>query len=113
MLDRKRNPKKIPTEVFVENGCEIISHSIHTSGITYPEIFFDASDVPTDELGYIRLFTDLMSEWDTEYGSVTDFRNRVKKHLGAFYISPYPTKKGDDVKLYITLKFSCLESNRG
>lgn len=110
--DLKTEPREIPTEVHNILGCEVISHPLHTAEISYPELYFDASDVPLKELQYVRLFTDMMSEWDTERGSVLDFRNRVKKHLGMFYISPHPTKHKEDVKLYISLKLSCLDKER-
>ena len=110
--DLRVEPKNIPTEIFNEDGCEIINHPLHTGGISYPELFFDASDAPQDESAYIRLFTELITEWDTELGGVTEFRNKVKRHLGSFFMSPYPTDNGDDVKLYIVLRLSCLEANK-
>ncbi len=110
--DLKINPRKIPTETGEYKGCEIILHPIHTGGISYPELYFDASDADEEELFYIRLFSDMLSEWDTEKGSVTSFRNRVKNDLGALYVSLHPTKNGDDVKLFITLKLSCLDAKK-
>ena len=110
--DLKTEPRNIPTEIHVFDGREIIYHPLHTGGISYPELFFDASDADPEDLPYLRLFTDMLSEWDTEKGSVTDFRNRVKMHLGSFYVTPHPTKKGDDVKLYISLKLACLDKEK-
>ena len=86
--DLKTEPRNTPTEIYTFDGREIIYHPLHTGGISYPELFFDASDADPEDLPYLRLFTDMLSEWDTEKGSVTDFRNRVKMHLGSFY-PPY------------------------
>ena len=110
--DLKINPRKIPTETEEYEGCKIILHPIHTGGISYPELYFDASDADTEELYFIKLFTDMLSEWDTEKGSVTSFRNRVKSDLGSLYVSLHPTKNGDDVKLYVSLKLSCLDTKK-
>ena len=110
--DLKTAPRKIATEIFTFEECEIISHPLHTGGISYPELFFDVSDVAPEDLPYVRLFTDMLSEWDTEMGSVTHFRNRVKKHLGSFYVTPHPTKINDQAKLYLALKLSCLEKEK-
>ena len=110
--DLKINPRKIPTEIVSIDGCEVILHPIHTGGISYPELYFDASDAEGDEIFFIRLFSDMLAEWDTEKGSVTAFRNRVKNDLGALYLSLHPTKNGDDVKLYIALKLSCLDTKK-
>lgn len=111
--DLKTEPKRVPTEIVKDKNTEIILHPIHTGGISYPELFFDASDVSADDLPYLRLFCDLMAEWDTELCSVTAFRNKVKKNLGTFYITPHPTKNKNDVKLYLLLRLSCLEANKG
>lgn len=110
--DLKTEPKRIPTNVINECGCEIISHPLHTAGISYPELYFDAGDATMDELAYLRLFTDLMPEWDTEYGTAQEFRNKVKSKLGSLYISPHPTQKDGETKLYLALRFSCLEANK-
>ena len=110
--DLNTEPKKIPTEILNIDGREVILHTLHTGGISYAELYFDASDADEDELHYIRLFTDLIFEWDTEKGSVTDFRNRTKAHLGAFYLAPHPTLCGDESKLYLLLNVSCLDSEK-
>ena len=110
--DLNTEPKRIPTEVVKIDNTEVILHPMHTGGISYAEFFFDASDADEDELHYIRLFTDLISEWDTEKGSVTDFRNRVKTHLGAFYLTPHTTQYENESKLYLLLHASCLESEK-
>ena len=110
--DLKTEPKRIPTEVVNIDGCEVVLHPLHTGGISYAEMYFDASDATEDDLHYIRLFTDLVFEWDTEKGSITDFRTRTKTHLGAFYLTPHPTTRNGKCKLYLLLNASCLESEK-
>jgi Zn-dependent M16 (insulinase) family peptidase len=85
---------------------------MRTGGIAYADLFFDATDADEDEIHYIRLFTDLMFEWRTESGSSTEFRNKTKQHLGAFYITPYPVKNGTDARLYLQLHASCLDGEK-
>lgn len=110
--DLNTEPKRIPTEIVKIDEREVILHPMHTGGIAYAEFFFDASDADEDELHYLRLFTDLISEWDTEKGSITDFRNRTKTHLGAFYLTPHTTQYQNESKLYLLLHASCLESEK-
>lgn len=110
--DLKTEPREVPTEIHSIDGTEVIYHPIHTAGISYLELYFDASDISTDDLPYLRLFVEMMTEWDTEFGTVTDFRNRIKRHLGAFYLTLHPTKRHDEVKLYISLKLSCLDKDK-
>ena len=110
--DLKTEPKKIPTDVSVIYGATTVLHPLYTGGISYADLYFDATDADEDEIHYLRLFTDLVFEWQTERGSSTDFRNRTKKHLGAFYLTPYPAKNGKDARLYLLLHASCLDGEK-
>ena len=110
--DLNTEPKRIPTEVLKLLDTDAVLHPIHTSGIAYADLFFDASDADEDELHYIRLFTDMMFEWDTEKGTSTEFRSRTKKHLGSFYLSFHPAKRDDSDKLFIHLHASCLDAEK-
>ena len=110
--DLKTELKRTPTEISVIEGCEVISHPIHTGGISYAELFFDISDVPPEDLSYVRLFTDLMGEWATVNGDAMRFRNQVKKYAGMFHTAPQPIKRNDEVKLYLTMRVSCLDADK-
>ena len=110
--DLNTEPKRIPTDVSSYNGCEIITHPLHTGGISYAELYFDASDATEDDLHYIRLFTDLIFEWDSDKRSVTELRNATKAHLGAFYLTPHPTLKENTEKLYLLFNASCLDCEK-
>ena len=110
--DLKTEPRRIPTEVTEINGATVVLHPIHTGGIAYADLYFDASDADEDEIHYLRLFSDLVFEWSTAKGSSTDFRNKTKTHLGAFYLTPYPAKNGSEAKLYLLLHASCLDSEK-
>ena len=111
--DLKTEPKRIATEIEHIDGREAILHPLHTGGISYADLYFDASDADEDELHYIRLFTDLVFEWSTKQHTITEFRNETKTHLGAFYLSLHPTKRDSEAKLYLLLHASCLDSERG
>ena len=108
--DLKTEPEKIPTDILISNGISVITHPLHTAGIVYPELFFDVSDIAIDDIPYLRIFTDMISEWDTELGDASYFRNRMKRPLGSLYMAPVPIKHGNDVKLYIMSRLSYLES---
>ena len=110
--DLNTEPKRIPTEIVSIDGCEVLLHPMHTGGISYAELYFDATDATEDDLHYIRLFTDLIFEWDTEKRSVTELRNETKNHLGAFYLAPHPTQKMGESKLYVMANASCLDCEK-
>lgn len=110
--DLKTDPKMIPTDVIEEDGVEIILHPLHTGGISYADIFFDATDADEEELHYIRLFSEMLFEWDTDKSSITELRNKIKSHLGAFYLTVHPAKRQNEAKNYILLHASCLDSEK-
>ena len=110
--DLNTAPKKTPTEIIRIEGCDVISHPIHTGGISYVELFFDVSDIEKADLPYVRLFCDLMSEWRTVNGDASQFRNKVKKHFGMFNFIPTPVKHKNEPKLYAVLRISCLNKER-
>ena len=110
--DLNTEPKRVPTDVIAIDGAEAVLHPLHTGGIAYADMYFDASDATEDELHYIRLFTDLVFEWNTKKRTINEFRNMTKNHLGAFYLTVHPAKKGDEAKMYIILHASCLENEK-
>ena len=110
--DLSTEVKKTPVSVGEISGVRVISHAIPTSGISYPELFFDVSDIAPEDIPYLRLFAELLSEWSTERGDVTYFRNRSKRNLGMFYSVVIPIKHGSEPKLYLTTALSCLDSKK-
>ena len=110
--DLKTEPKKIPTDIEKIDGCEVILHPLHTGGISYAELYFDASDANEEDLHYVRLFSDLIFEWESSKRSVTELRNETKNHLGAFYLTLHPTQKESESKLYLLLNASCLDAEK-
>lgn len=110
--DLNTEPKRVPTDVVVIDGSEAVLHPLHTGGISYADLYFDTSDATADELHYLRLFTDLVFEWNTKQHTVNEFRNLTKTHLGAFYLTAHPTKTDDEVKMYLHLHASCLDGEK-
>lgn len=110
--DLNTEVKKTPTEIKIVDGCEVILHPIHTGGISYAELFFDVSDVPIEDIPYVRLFAELMSEWETVNGDATHFRNRVKKYAGMFHLAPQPINHLGEPKLYLIMRLSCLDADK-
>lgn len=110
--DLKIEPRRIPTDVLNVDGCEVVLHPLHTGGIAYAELYFDVSDATEDDLHYVRLFSDMIFEWDTEKSNVTELHNKTRTHLGSLYFSPTPVQRGNESKLYLMLKASCMDSEK-
>ncbi len=107
--DLSLEPEITPTRVAKIGSTEIINHPLKTKGVYHTSLLFDASDATEEEVHYIALYDALIQEWDTENYTSEEFYNKIK--LATTGISNYekPIKRGDDAKLYIKIKFTCLE----
>ena len=100
-----------PTEIKELNAVRIIEHKMNTSGILYTEMYFDVSDIPREDMQLLRMMTLLMPDEDTEGGSAAEFRKRVKSSLGDLSVFLSPIKCDGELKLYMTVKASCLKGD--
>ncbi len=105
-------PKETPTELGEHLGAELIAHPIVTGGITYTEMYFDASDTPTEDIPVLTLMGLVYSNLDTPLGTANDFRRRAKSELGNITLTNHASKRGTDARLYMLLQFSSLDSKR-
>lgn len=104
--------KQTPTEIVEVDGTTVVSHPIHTGGIAYTDMYFDVSDATEEDVHYLRLFCDTNALWDTAKSTSAEFRAKIKKHLGAFYITLVPIKRGKQTKLYLMLNHTCLDNEK-
>ena len=104
--------KETPTEIEEIEGTTIVSHPIHTGGIAYTDMYFDVTDATEEDVHYLRLFCDTSALWDTTKSTSTEFRAKVKRHLGAFYTTLVPIKRGKETKLYLMLNHTCLDNEK-
>lgn len=105
-------PKEIPTNVDKYRGATIISHPIATNGITYAQIYFDATDTAPEDISPLVFMGFLYSNLDTLRGSANDFRRRSKSDLGSITLTYHATESANEPKLYALLQFSCLDTKR-
>ena len=112
LADLGNPPKKIDTEKKQIDGATVLVHDLHTGGITYNELHFDISDCETSDIPLISLFTMLYSSLDTERSTADGYNMRTKSTLGDITVLPNTVKYGDEARLYITVKFSSLDSKR-
>ena len=112
LADLGDDPEEIPTIVSKIGVSTVIDHPIPTNGITYVDLYLDASDTPTEDIGALVFLGVVASSLSTDLGSANDFRRRAKSTLGAISISPVPIKYKDEPKLYLMLRFSSLDSER-
>ena len=106
------DPIETPTIVNNYSDSTLIDHPIATNGITYIDMLFDASDTAKEDIPLLALMSLTYPNLDTKMGSASYFRTRAKSTLGAISMSTAPIKRGEETKLYLTVRYSCLDSRR-
>ena len=112
LADLGNGPDEVPTIVDKSAESTLIDHPIATGGISYVDLYFDATDLDEDGIFAISILTLAYPNLDTKKGSANDFRRRSKSVLGSLSATLLPTKRGDEAKLYLLVRFSCLDSRR-
>ena len=106
-------PAETPSIITEYNGATLIDHPIPTGGITYTDIYFDASDTPTEDIPLLAFMGLVYPNLDTERGSANYFRTRGKSTLGSIALSVLPVKCRDEARLYLSVRYSCLDTKKG
>ncbi len=80
----------------VGQDTKVLFHPIFTNGIGYLQMIFDASAVPTEDLGYLSLLGDLLSFVDTAHYSYGDLSDEINIHTGNLEFSTGILSKAND-----------------
>ena len=105
--------ERVPTELTAVSGVPCYSFTLPTSGITYLDLYFDASDLTADELLLLPTLTTLFKNVKTENYSVSGLKNKLLSELGNLSFNPIsiPTVSGE-AKAYIVVNGSALDEKR-
>ena len=105
--------ERVPTETSEISGSTCYEFTLPTSGITYLDLYFDASDLEADELLLLPTLTTLFKNVKTENYSVSALKNKLLSELGNLSFNPVaiPTVDGT-AKAYITVNASALDEKR-
>ncbi|MBP3401924.1 MAG: insulinase family protein [Clostridia bacterium] len=106
-------PKKtasIKSDEFSVNGINFIKNKVKTNGIIYISMYFDASDLSSDELTTLSLLSAALLNFPTESHDVLALQSDIKANLGSFFISTYSAKKNGAITPYLKVGASALAS---
>lgn len=107
-------PEQIPTEVVQIAGLPVLKHELHTGGIVYVTLYFDADHCTAQELSYLSFACGLLGQTDTDLHSAEQIINKTRLLCGGFNIYPTVyTVAGDpgNVTTKLCLSFSTLEKD--
>ncbi len=103
--------RKLCNQFSEIDGTELVSHSIFTNGIEYLDIYFDLSDLSTEELQLAALLAELYKSVPTEKYSLEELTNELNLKTGGLAVSTGLLAKAhsDDTLLYLMARVKTLE----
>lgn len=107
-------PERIPTDVEQIAGIPVIRHDLHTGGIAYVNLYFDADCCTEEELSCLSFACKLLGETDTATHSAEEIVNKTRLLCGNFRIAPSVYVVDNDLKnttVKLCVSFSALEAN--
>lgn len=112
LSDLSEPPTPISLNVTHEAGARIVTREADVRGITYTDLFFDASDIPLEDIHILGIICQIIAELDTTEHSANDFITITKSVLGNLSTG-YETVQDDELgRVYLAFSFSYLERNR-
>lgn len=96
------------------DGINVIRHDLHTGGIAYVSLYFDADSCTEEELSCLSFACSLLGESDTALHSAEEIVNKTRRLCGDFRVFPTSyTVDGDlkNVTVKLCVSFSALEEN--
>ena len=105
--------ERVPTKLCEIKGRPCYDFTLSTSGITYLDLYFDASDLTEEELLLLPTLSALYKNVKTERFSVRDLKNRLLSEIGTLSFNPVSLSTADGkAKAYITVAASILDEKR-
>ena len=109
--------KPLPLDYTVETVADSVP-LIHvdnaTGGITYIQVRFEVTDLPEEELPYLKLYAAVLNEMDTENYTYPEFQNEINTYTGSMFEFAEATavrgEKGE-IKAFLTSGLNVPDGN--
>jgi len=102
----------IPTPIEVLSDGSLIRHDMKLSGISYAELFFDASDTAGDELFVLPLLSAMLKSSGTDKLDAFELQNLIKRELGSLTVAPVVFKKNGQARVFLKFGVSFLDTKK-
>ncbi len=100
--------RKTETTLKQISGVDVIYNDVNTSGIIYPEMYFDISDISAEELAALSLFNLLITNLGTKRHSAMEVRRIIRAELGSFEVGMSALTKDGATKIYLSARSAVL-----
>ena len=111
LSDLPRDPAQIPTELL--DGGRLIVHNVQTDGVIYASAFFEADDLPQEQLPYLSVLHAALGQLPAGGMDAQELQKQLRLLLGSFSVSANPYSLYHDprsYRLYVSASCSALAS---
>ncbi len=112
--DLPEQPTEIPTEVTRHGDIPVLTHALHTGGVAYISLYFDAGCCTEEEFSCLSFACDLLGSSDAGEYSAEQIINRTRLLCGGLSVQPVSYPIGNDprhITTQLCVSFSTLENN--
>jgi Zn-dependent M16 (insulinase) family peptidase len=74
--------KPMPCEMEVYKEFTLLKHPVHTNGIVYLKVYFDLAHASREDLPWIKLYTQLLGQVNSQNFSYGELYNEIRNHTG-------------------------------
>ncbi len=113
LSDLNPMPDRLPMEIQTCDGRDVLLHETATDGILYAEIYFDVSDVKTEDLPLLAPLCALLGNVKTDRHTALELQDLITSELGFFSFLPLANAKNgeaDKAKIYLQMTAGILEN---
>ena len=104
--------EKTPLDEKKVDGVSVLEIPLATNGITYADLYFDASDLNEKEIFDLRMLVSLFENVRTESYETIELQNFIKGQLGSLSLGMTALKSKGGSKIYVNLSASALDSKK-
>ena len=109
--DIPKDEPRLPVTEKSEDGATALFVKSPTGGISYVNLYFDASDLQAEELWQLALMSSLLGNLDTAKWDALTLQNKAKASLGALTVSTAVAARDGKTTPYLKLTASALDTN--
>ena len=80
--DLRREVLPLSNHLMDLNGCSLLHHDYSTNGITYTGLWFDCTDIPQEDLGYLGVLKAVLAYMDTEKYGYNELATEINLKAG-------------------------------
>ncbi len=79
--------QEMPCEMETGKGYTLLKHPVQTNGVVYLKVFFDLAHATQEALPWLKLYSTLLSQINSENYSYAELGNEIRNHTGGIQVN--------------------------